>query len=135
MLHSPGNAYDSDGQKKSENNMQQGNPQACDQEPDYIQKAVEATGEFPFIHVEGAAKRPQAQGTDLDHLESEGNTDDSYHHGQASEEITDGSGQTTENKPDQVAKEIHSSDGFSATKYIKKECPATGGALSKRDFF
>jgi hypothetical protein len=135
MLHSPGNANDSDGQKKTEDDMKQGNPQACDQEPYYIQKAVEATWEFPFIHMESAAKGPQAQGTDFDQLESEWYTDDSHHHGQTSEKITDGSGQTAEKKPDQVAKEIHRADGISVSKYIKKECPAAGGAPSKRIFF
>jgi hypothetical protein len=123
MLHSPGNAYDSNGQKKTENDMEKGDPQACDQKPDYVQKAVEATGEFPSVHMEGAPKGPEAQGTDLDHLESEGYTDDSHHHGKAAEKITDGSGQTTENKPDQVAKEIHRADAFSASKYIKKRVP------------
>jgi hypothetical protein len=81
--------------------------------------------------MKGAAEGPQAQGTDLNHLESEGYADNSNHHGQAPEKISDGSGQSAEKKPDQIAKKVHRADGFSASKYIKKRVPRKGHSLKE----
>ena len=86
--------------------MQHGDPQACDEKPDYVEQGIQASGHFPFIYFEGPTERPEAERSDLDHLETEGYADDGHHHGHTTQEVSNGSGQSTEKEPDDIAQEI-----------------------------
>ncbi len=107
VLQGPGDADDRDEQKKTEDHMQEGDPEAGDQQPDDVQQGNEASRKFSFIHLEGPAEGPEAERSDLDHLETERDPDDGDHHGQSTGKVSYGSGQPPENQPDQVPEEIH----------------------------
>jgi hypothetical protein len=126
MLHAPGNSNNGDAEQEAKNNVKESNPQAGDQQPDYIQEAVEASGQFPFINSESAAKRPEAKRADLDQLKTKWDPYDGDHHGKSPQKISYSGGQSAEQKPDQVAKKIHRSLMF-LLQYKKNKKATSGG--------
>ena len=112
MLHTPGYTYDGDTEQETENDMEQCDPESGDQQPYDIKQTVETTWHLSFIHSKGPSEGPEAEGTNLDELETERDPDDGDHHSQSPEEIANCGGQSAKEKPDQVTKEIHKPGGW-----------------------
>jgi len=111
MLHAPWDTYDGDTEQEPENDMEHCDPQAGNKQPYDIKQAVKAARHLSFFHVEGSSEGPEAERTNLDELETERDPDDSHHHCQSADKIANRGGQSAEEKPDQVTKEIHMQGG------------------------
>jgi len=84
MLHSPGDADDSDAKQESKYYMNQGDPQARYEDPDDVKQTEQAAWYISPVYLKGAPEGPEAKRSDFDQLEAEGNPDDGKHHGHSS---------------------------------------------------
>ena len=111
MLHAPGEADDGDGEEDAEGQVCQGDPDAEEYQPDQVHdRGKAAAGHLRSPHF--AAKRPEGQHAQLHGLKPKGDADDGQHQDKTCREIFDGYGEASEDKPDEVAEDLHGKRGL-----------------------
>ena len=102
MHLSPGDADNSDAEKQAVEDVGKANPNAANEEPQHIHEHAQTAGLRLFpLHLR--AERPNGQHAQLHALQAEWNADDGYHQNQSSDEILNGSMQSTKDQPNDVS--------------------------------
>lgn len=101
VLLAEGNANDGDIEQAAEEYVSEPNPNTADEEPEDIHSGVQTTTGGLLLHLR--AKGPQSQESELQRLQTEGDSDDGDHHSQAGHKIFNGDFDAAKHKPNDIA--------------------------------
>lgn len=101
VLLAEGDADDGDIEQAAEEHMRKPNPNTTDEEPQDIHRGIQTATGGLLLHLR--AKGPQGQKSELQRLQTEGNSNDGDHHSQACHEIFNGDFDAAKHKPNDIA--------------------------------
>ena len=98
-------ADDGDVKQCAKEPVSEGNPDAAHEKPDDVHRSIEAPA-GGFTH-DPRSEGPQAEDTEFERLEPEGDADDGNHHGERSHNILDGGSDSAKDEPNDVTQDFH----------------------------
>ena len=101
VLLAEGDADDGDIEQAAEEYVREPYPDAADEEPQDIHSGVQTAAGGLLLHLR--AKGPQSQESELQRLQTEGDSDDGDHHSQAGHKIFNGDFNAAKHKPNDIA--------------------------------
>ena len=101
VLLAEGDADDGDIEQAAEEHVREPYPNTTDEEPQDIHARVQTAAGGLLLHLR--AKRPQSQKSELQRLQTEGDSDDGDHHGKTCHEILNGDFNAAKHKPNNVS--------------------------------
>lgn len=113
MLQSPGNSHDGHAEKKAEEEVNEGDLPPAAENPDEIHHHRHAARLFGTIH-QLMAKGPQCISAQLEQLHAKGYADERDAHQQSNNIVDNGNDNTAKQKPEYIAKKLHSYSCFNA---------------------
>ena len=100
VLLAEGDANNGDIEQAAEEYVSEPNPDTTNEEPQYIHSGVQTAAGGLLLHLR--AKGPQSQESELQRLQTEGDSDDGDHHSQAGHKIFNGDFDATKHKPNDI---------------------------------
>lgn len=101
VLFAEGDANNGDIEQASEEHVREPNPNTADEEPENVHCGVQTAAGGLLLHLR--AKGPQSQESELQRLQTEGDSDDGDHHCHAGHEILNGDFNAAKHKPNNIA--------------------------------
>ena len=101
VLLAEGDADDGDIEQAAEEHMREPNPNTANEEPEDIHSGVQTAAGGLLLHLR--AKGPQSQESELQRLQTEGDSNDGDHHCHAGHEILNGDFDAAKHKPNDIA--------------------------------
>lgn len=101
VLLAEGDANDGDIEQATEEYVREPYPNTTDEEPQDIHSGVQTAAGGLLLHLR--AKWPQSQESELQRLQTKGDSDDGDHHSQAGHKIFDGDFDAAKHKPNDIA--------------------------------
>ena len=101
VLLAEGDADDGDIEQASEEHVREPYPNTTNEEPQDIHSGVQTAAGGLLLHLR--AKGPQSKESELQRLQTKGDSDDGDHHGETCHEIFDGDFDAAKHKPNDIA--------------------------------
>ena len=101
VLLAEGDANDGDIEQAAKEHVREPNPDAANKEPEDVHCGVQTSAGGFLLHLR--AKGPQSQESELQRLQTEGDSDDGDHHCHAGHEILNGDFDAAKHKPNDIA--------------------------------